>query len=722
MVEKSGRSARRTLEGKEGESMTAFWRAALLVTAILFAIHLAIADEKKDASKSKKEETPASATAKQPPSDPPADSGTDPAANPAPTTTEASPAPAPAPGGKDTWQEGPRWIPMPALDGNPGLFTLETGELIPKGGFDASVGVNKISRMPGSTTILQVVPSFGVGITNWLSFFFQIDAHDHIHVDTPSQLSLSPLIGGNPSNPQYLNTIYRSLLPGTGIPPGYVEDYPFAGSNGGGIGEMDFGFKIGLLSERRGKPLSLSIRNDFYIPTKTDYTDLLANQVQYGTFNYGIGLEASKSILHHAILATLNWSFRFTRQESFNAAVGGVTPIQVLKLSDQMGVGFGMLIWPDKRFQIISEYDGLIYIGKGIQNTTFGARDPVDSVTGVRIYPWRFLALDIGYRYNLNLSSHLDRNGFIVKLSGGYWPEKTREPDSLTSSCSADKSTVMEGSGEIVQATANATDAWGHPLTYTWTSTGGRFDGAGPYVRWDSTGASAGTYALTARVSDGAGNTSSCSANVTVKAKPIPQPRMSCSTDRSTVLVGERAQITADVNDPSGAPLKYSWQSNGGQIVGSGPSVQLDTSGLSPGAYNVTGRVENGAGGAADCSVPVSVQAPAPPPQASKIAECTFGLASARANNVCKRALDDVAVRLETDPKGRVVLVGSADAKEKNSSKLAGERADAAKKFLDSKKGVDATRIETRSTAGTSTEAGQNRRLDVIWVPEGATY
>lgn len=706
--------------------MKAFWGTGLLLAVLLGAAHPGLGDEKKDAAKSK-DNAAASADTNQPSSNPPANSGNDPSANPAPAAKE--PMPPPAPAGDGAGEEAPRWFPVPALDGNPGLFTLETGELLPKGGFDVSVGVNKISRMPGSTTILQVVPAGGMALTNWLSIFFNMEAYDHIHVDTPSQLSLSPLISPNncqPSpptcNPQYLNTIYRSLLFGTGVPPGYVEDYPFAGQNGGGTGEMDLGFKIGLLSERRGKPISLSIRNDFYIPTKTGFNDLTTNQVQYGTFNYGIGVEASKYVLHRAILATLNWSFRFTRQETFSASLVDFTPTQVLKLADQMGVGFGMLIWPDKRFQIISEYDGLIYVGKGIQNTTFGARDPVDSVTGIRIYPWRFLALDIGYRYNLNLSNHLDRNGFIVKLSGGYWPEKPREPDSLTSSCSVDKSTVMQGSGDIVQATANATDAWGRPLTYTWTAPGGRFDGTGPYVRWDSTGAAAGTYALTARVSNGAGNTSGCSATVTVKAKPIPQPSMSCSADRSTVLFGERPQITAAVNDPSGTALKYSWQSNGGQIVGSGSSVQLDTSGLSPGAYTVTGRVENGAGGAADCSVPVSIQAPAPPPQAGKIGECTFGPASARANNICKRTLDDVAVRLETDPKGKVVLVGSADPKERNSAKLAGERADAAKKFLGSKKGVDATRIEMRSIAGTSAEARQNRRLDVIWVPEGATY
>ena len=177
-----------------------------------------------------------------------------------------------------------------------------------------------------------------------------------------------------------------------------------------------------------------------------------------------------------------------------------------------MGVGAGMLRLPGKRFQIIPEYTGLIYVGKGIQNTSFGGRDPVDTTTGIRIYPVRRVALDIGYRYSMSLLNHQDRNGFIVKLAGAYWPEKPREPDVLTSSCSADKSSVVEGSNASVQTTASATDSWGHPLTYTWSANGGKItNGSSPYARWDSEGAAPGAYTLSLRVDDGTGKTSSCS-------------------------------------------------------------------------------------------------------------------------------------------------------------------------------------------------------------------
>jgi hypothetical protein len=450
-------------------------------------------------------------------------------------------------GGNSSSSESPAFTPMPALDGNPGLFTLETGETLPKHGFSLGIGLNKFSRMPGEVTSLQLIPALGYGVTRWFSLFFNIDAQDHLHVGAPSQLSLSSV---NALNPQYQNTIYNSVIPSTGFRPGYVEDIPFASRTGTGVGEIDLGFKIGLLSERRGKPLSLSIRNDFYLPTVTGFNSLLSNQVQYGKFNYGIGVEASKTIFHHSITATANWAYRFTRDSTFNnATIDGVTGPAVLNLADQMQIGAGMIIFPDKRFQIITEYNSTIYVGSGIKNTTAGPRDPVDSITGIRLYAWKWAALDLGYRYSLDLTGHRDRNGFVIKVGTAFWPEKPLPPDSITSSCAVDKGSVLEGSNEAVVATATATDLNGRPLTYVWTATGGKISGVGQFVRWDSSGVGPGGYVLTARVENGAGNNSSCAANVTVRPKPAA-PTMSCTANPATVLAGERATITASVNDP----------------------------------------------------------------------------------------------------------------------------------------------------------------------------
>jgi hypothetical protein len=620
----------------------------------------------------------------------------------------------------DEDSELPNFTPMPALDGNPGLFTLETGETLPKHGWSLGVGLNKFSRMPGDITSLQLVPSVGYGVTNWFSIFFQINSYDYIHVGEPSLLSLAPV---NAANPQYQNTIYNSIIPSTGFPPAYVEDVPFASHSGSGVGEMDLGFKIGLLSERRGKPISLSIRNDFYLPTKTGLTDLLANQVQYGKFNYGVGLEASKTFFHGGITATANWSYRFTRDSSYTALVGGVPKTVVLNLADQMQVGAGLLIFPTKRFQIMTEYDGTVYVGNGIQNTTFGARDPVDNIIGFRLYAWKWAALDMGYRYSLDLSNHRDRNGFIIKVGVAHWPSKPLLPDVVTAACAVDKAAVREGSEDYITANVSATDANGLPLTYQWTATGGSIDGSGPYVRWNSAGVGAGSYTLTSRVDNGAGKAASCTANLTVQPKPAPPPpTMTCTADRSTVLAGERAEITANVNDASGTAIRFTWQTNGGQIFGSGSIVQLDTSGLAPGIYTVTGRAENELHSACDCTAAITVQAPPAAPQASKVSACDFAPGSAGADNVCKRNLDDVAVRLQSDPRSKVVLVGSADLKEPRAAKLAGERTASCQKYLQEKKGVDASRVEVRSAAGVAGASTENRRVDIVFVPDGASY
>jgi len=475
-------------------------RGAILFLSVSVLVSPSFADDKKptdktgDTSVSSTKTTPKSAT----------------------TTTNAQPDPKPLANSSatnDAGSEQPhKWDPMPALDGTPGLFTLGTGETLPKHAFDIVVGVNKFSRMPGDITVLQTVPSFGVGIANWLTVFVSLDAYEHLHVDQPSLLSLN-----STNDLQYQNTIYNSYLPCTGCPPAYVEDFPFASHNGGGIGEWDVGFKIALLSERRGKPLSLSIRNDFYLPTQTGYSNLLRNEVQAGQFNYGIGLEASKTLFHHSILATINWTYRFTRKSDYTVTFDDTPTPSVLRLADQMPIGVGLLVFPEKRFQIMTEYDSLIYIGKGIQNTSFGARDPVDNVMGFRVYAMKNFAMDVGYRYNMNLTNHQDRNGFVVKLAYSRWPEKPVPPDSVTASCSVDKSSVVEGSNDSVAATVATTDANGRPLSYTWTASGGKIIGTGPYVRWDSSGVAAGGYTLTTRVDNGAGNGSSCSSNVTVQ-------------------------------------------------------------------------------------------------------------------------------------------------------------------------------------------------------------
>ncbi len=309
--------------------------------------------------------------------------------------------------------------------------------------------------------------------------------------------------------------------------------------------------------------------------------------------------------------------------------------------------------------------------------------------------------------------------GIVFRFGGSQPPPPVNHPP--MASCSADKTIVYAGSGESVTFTGTASDPDNDSLNYSWSASGGRVEGSGPQVRWLSDGAPVGVYTVTLRVDDGMNGTADCSGEVRVEAMANREPTLSCSVDRSAVFAGERVHITGVASDPDGDQLTYTWRANSGQVLGTGSAVDWDSTGLAPGSYTITGRVDDGRGGAADCSSTVEVKAAPPPPMASKINECAFGRPmSTRIDNVCKRILDDVALRLQNEPRATAVIIGYSDPQERNSEKIAADRSNNAVEYL-GEKGIDASRITTRTGAGNPGET-DNRRDDIIWVPEGATY
>jgi outer membrane protein OmpA-like peptidoglycan-associated protein len=605
---------------------------------------------------------------------------------------------------------------MPATNGQLGLFTVESAYTLPQGGFSASSYVNKVARMPGDITVLSVGTNFSVGVTDWFQAHFQFEPYRFIHVSRPERLSLrSPI--GNPGfpPPPAQPTIFRSLLPTPGIAPGYVEDFPFANRNSGDIGEVVVGFKFGMFSEWRGDPITVSFSNDFVIPTKRSLGDLLDAQAQSGQFNYIMTLSASRTWWKDRIVSNWNLGYRITRDPRSNN-------VRLFTQADQLKLATGTILFPKSRIQLMFETVATIFVGPSTQNTSFGPRDPIDSVYGIRLYPWSNVGLDIGYRRTNNLRGHGEPSGFIFKLGTVHWPEKPKPVNRYpVAQCSADKAAVVAETGDTVNIRAAASDPDGDTLSYSWSATGGSVSGTGANVVWNSSGTRTGVYTITATVTDGQGGSASCSVDVKVDPRPNRAPTLRCSADRSSVLTGERVRITATGSDPDGETLSYSWRTNGGQIVGSGPSVQLDTTGLARGRYTVTGRAEDPHGAAADCNVSVNVDVPPPPAQASKINECFFRSGSATVDNVCKRILDDVAVRLQNEPRARVVLIGFSDPREPRTARLGQDRANASKKYLESK-GIASSRVDTRTAGGQAGAGRQNRRVDVIFVPEGATY
>ncbi len=102
---------------------------------------------------------------------------------------------------------------------------------------------------------------------------------------------------------------------------------------------------------------------------------------------------------------------------------------------------------------------------------------------------------------------------------------------------------------------------------------------------------------------------------------PNRSPVVSCSVDKSMIYsgAGDNLAVHAAASDPDNDPLSYSWTTNGGAVEGTGPEARWNSSGVAPGRYGVKVRVDDGRGGAADCSVDISVE---PPPNRLPTLSC----------------------------------------------------------------------------------------------------
>jgi OmpA family len=385
---------------------------------------------------------------------------------------------------------------------------------------------------------------------------------------------------------------------------------------------------------------------------------------------------------------------------------------------------------PFLEFLAGAAHGGTQLTGNSGQNSfALAAGGGVDVVL-TKYVAWRFFEADY-FMTNFNgplLSPSGRQNNFRigtgVVLRWGYPPEPPKPIHPPTAQCSANPTSVYQGSTEPVAIHVDATDVDKVGLTYTYSATGGTVDGTGPDARFNPSGLAIGTYTVNVKVDNGHGGTATCAADVAVNKRPNRPPVISCAPERNPIIAGERVNINSTASDPDGDPITYSYSASGGQISGNGPTAVFDSTGLSAGSYTITCTADDGQGGRTSATTTVDVQQPAPPPQASKVGDCGYTKVGAgRFDNACKRVGDDVALRLKNEPNSRVVIVGYADPKEPHAAKLAQTRADGAKKYL-GEKGIDASRIDTR--VGTaSTEKGSekdNRRVDFIFVPEGATY
>jgi outer membrane protein OmpA-like peptidoglycan-associated protein len=275
-----------------------------------------------------------------------------------------------------------------------------------------------------------------------------------------------------------------------------------------------------------------------------------------------------------------------------------------------------------------------------------------------------------------------------------------------TVTCAPESSTITVGESATVRATAS--DPNNDRLTYAWTINGQRVASEGPELVFGSEGREPGNYTVTVTVSDGE-FTATCSSTVTVQAKPNRPPTIECLTTSMDVRSNGTVQLQVRTSDPDNDKTTVTWTATGGTVTGSGETATFDATGLRAGTFTVTATVEDGRGGRASCSMTINVSERLGLTSEGKRGTAGgFAPGSARVDNVAKAALDDIAVRMQNDPRLRANIIGYTDNTRKDRG-LGIKRAQNVANYLKSK-GIEESRL-TATDGGTNNPIGDNKTV-----------
>jgi hypothetical protein len=291
-------------------------------------------------------------------------------------------------------------------------------------------------------------------------------------------------------------------------------------------------------------------------------------------------------------------------------------------------------------------------------------------------------------------------------------------PPPVQLGCTVQPANIFPGDPVTVTGTA-ANLNLKKKATYTWSVSGGHITGTDSTAAVTTAGLAPGDYTVSGHVSEGMrpGQQASCTASFRVHA--YEPPTISCSANPSTVMPGDSSTITSVANSPQNRQLSYSYSASSGQIASSTSTANLNTTGASPGAINVTCNVIDDMGKQATANTSVTITAPPPPPLPAVINLCSISFdrdrkRPVRVDNEAKGCLDEIALTLNRESSAKLIIVGKHSADE--TPDAAAQRDLNVAQYLTQEKGVDPSRIELR-TGGDLT-----RSLDSILVPPGATF
>jgi outer membrane protein OmpA-like peptidoglycan-associated protein len=329
---------------------------------------------------------------------------------------------------------------------------------------------------------------------------------------------------------------------------------------------------------------------------------------------------------------------------------------------------------------------------------------------------WRFVQADyLMTNFSGSLLSPSSRQnnfriGTGIVLRWAYPPAPPKPIHPPITACSANPTSVYQGTTAPVAIHVDATDEDKVGLTHSYTATGGTIDGTGPDVRFNTSGLAIGTYTVNAKVDNGHGGTGSCAVDVAVTKKPIQPPTISCAPERSPITSGEHVNINSSATDPQGLPLTYSYSTTGGQISGTGPTAQFESTGLAVGSYTVTCTADDGEqGGRTTATTTVDVQAPKElearlalhsiyfPTDRPSVANPNGGLLESQQKRLDSLA-SDFKEYLKYKADAHLIMAGHADVRgtKEYNLKLSERRVEAVKHYL-VEHGVPGDHLETKA-------------------------
>ena len=194
---------------------------------------------------------------------------------------------------------------------------------------------------------------------------------------------------------------------------------------------------------------------------------------------------------------------------------------------------------------------------------------------------------------------------FILTMGGCV---TANHPPSITG-VEAKQDVIFPLSSCLIECVASDED--GDELSYEWSAGEGKIlDVSGATVAWSAPKAE-GIYNIIVQVADGNGGEVTGSVTIAVKDNHPPAVN-GLTADADWINPLDSCQIKCDAEDPDGDELSYEWLSSGGDISGTGGTVNW-TAPDKAGLWDVTVIVTDDYGGEDKRSLAVSVS-PNPPP------------------------------------------------------------------------------------------------------------